>query len=77
MDKLQIPPDLVKKLEKEGMLINIEREQKKITVLFIYLKAFSHMFKKHDTETRFGSHSAGRFLHGFSFCDFWSCLKQC
>jgi class 3 adenylate cyclase len=53
LDKLQIPPDLVKKLEKEGTFINIEREQKKVTVLFIYLTAFSHMFKKHDTETVF------------------------
>jgi class 3 adenylate cyclase len=53
MDNVQIPPDLVEKLEQEKIHININREQKKITVLFIDMKAFSRIFKKHDEETIF------------------------
>jgi class 3 adenylate cyclase len=53
MDKLQIPPDLMQKLEKEKISINLQREQKRVTVLFIDMKGFSLLFKKLDTEIIF------------------------
>jgi class 3 adenylate cyclase len=48
MDNVQIPPDLIEKLQKEELVIDLNREEKKVSVLFVDMKAFSHMLGKHD-----------------------------
>ena len=51
LDNVIVPPDLVKKLQKEKKRIDLEREQRKVTVLFVDMKAYSHMLKKHEEES--------------------------
>jgi class 3 adenylate cyclase len=48
VDNVQIPPDLIAKQQKEELVIDLNREEKKVTVLFVDMKAFSHMLEKHD-----------------------------
>ena len=51
MDNVIVPPDLVETLQKEKDFVDLERQQKKVTVLFIDMKAYSRMFKRHEEET--------------------------
>jgi class 3 adenylate cyclase len=53
MENVQIPPDLIERHEREKTFISLEREQKNVTVLFIDMKGFSRMFKKHDEKAIF------------------------
>ena len=51
LDNIIVPPDLVQKLKNEKKRMDLEREQKKVTVLFVHMKAYSRMLKKHDEES--------------------------
>jgi class 3 adenylate cyclase len=51
VDNVIVPPDLVEMLQKEKKFIDLERQQRKVTVLFIDMKAYSRMFKRHEEET--------------------------
>jgi class 3 adenylate cyclase len=51
VDNVIVPPDLVETLQKEKNFVDLERQQKKVTVLFIDMKAYSRMFKRHEEET--------------------------
>jgi class 3 adenylate cyclase len=51
MEILHIPPDLEAKLKEEGAQIKSKGEMKKISVLFVDVRNFPHLFQKHDAET--------------------------
>ena len=50
MDEAYIPPDLRKKLEQEKTNLEATGEFKKITVLFVDMRGFSQMLRKHDAK---------------------------
>jgi class 3 adenylate cyclase len=51
MEILRIPPDLESKMKEEGVQIKSAAEMKKVSVLFVDVRNFSHLFQKHDPET--------------------------
>lgn len=53
MEILYMPPDLELKLKEEGIQIKSTGELKKVTVLSVDLRNFSHLFQKHDAGTVF------------------------
>jgi len=50
MSELNIPPDLKVKLEKEDVTLKASGEFKKITVMFVDMRGFSHLLRKHDAK---------------------------
>jgi class 3 adenylate cyclase len=51
MEILHLPPDLDMKLKEEGTTIKSTGEIRKISVLFVDIRNFPHLFQKHDPET--------------------------
>jgi len=50
MGDVYIPPDLKKKLEQEKTNLEESGEFKKVTVMFVDMRGFSHMLRKHDAK---------------------------
>ena len=50
MSDVYIPPDLKKKLEKEKINLEASGEFKKVSVMFVDMRGFSHMLRKHDAK---------------------------
>jgi len=50
MSEVHIPPDLKRKLEQEKTTLEASGEFKKITVMFVDMRGFSHMLRKHDAK---------------------------